>query len=743
MNAHKHVTVTVGDQELTFETGKIAKQASGSIVLKTGDTVILTTACASNEPMEGVDFLPLRVDYQERLSAAGKTPGGFIKRQGKPTERETLTCRLIDRPLRPLFPDGYYHDIQLISTVLSYDESRDPDVLSICANSAALMISDIPFNKAVGAVRVGMIDGKFVINPPFNKKGESDLDLVLAGTEDAVLMIEGYCDFLSEEQVIDAINTGHQEIKKICHAINDLVKIVGKEKNYSTIQTLSGEVKEKVASFSKSRLLELVQIADKKQREDGFNQLSKDVLEALLPEGQEVSYTKIEVQRAFKKLSSQIMRDQIIDSGKRCDGREFNEVRPISIEPSLLPRTHGSALFTRGETQAIAVCTLGGESMAQKFETLEGDDQNRFYLQYSFPPYSVGEVGRMGPPGRREVGHGKLAERSLELALPNKKDFPYTLRVESNITESNGSSSMASVCGGCIAMMDAGVPIKAPIAGIAMGLILDTDNADRTVILSDILGIEDALGDMDFKITGSKDGITAFQMDIKVEGITPELMKTALEQARLGRLHILSIMKEACPKHAELAKHAPRIVIMEVKQSKIATIIGPGGKNIRGIIDETGAQIDINQEGQVNIAAPNGISLEKAQEMIEALIAEAEVGKTYEGIVTKVANFGAFVEILPGKTALCPISEFAYEHIDDINTVVKEKQKLVVKVIGINDRGQIRASHKATLKRPPRTEGSSSKEPKQRAPRANPDEMNQPQKVPVQQREILKPPPIG
>ncbi|NGX61938.1 MAG: Polyribonucleotide nucleotidyltransferase [Chlamydiae bacterium] len=685
------------DKELIFETGKIAKQANGSVLLKMGETFLFASACGVLEPADEIDFLPLRVDYQEKFSSVGKTLGGFIKREGRPTEREILTCRLIDRPIRPMFEEGFFGEVQLLCYVWSYDGVNSPDAMAITAASAALVISDIPLIKPIAGIRVGRIGEQFVINPTVKEMEASTLDLMLAGTENAILMIEGYCDFLTENEVLEAIAFGHTAIQKICHALAEWQKEVGKEKNRNALNPLPEELLEEIDSMVGKDLSKAIRNPQKQEREEALNAIGERIRGHFTPSDREESrFSEIKVKMAFKKISAKYMREMVLTEGVRADGRSAKDVRFLDIEPALLPRTHGSCLFTRGETQTMAVCTLGGESMGQRYEDLDKDGLRRFYLQYFFPPFSVGEVGRAGPPGRREVGHGKLAERALQATLPTKEEFPYTIRLESNITESNGSSSMASVCGGCLAMMDAGVPIKRPVAGIAMGLILEKD---RVAILSDILGIEDALGDMDFKITGDENGITAFQMDIKVEGITLEIMKEALLQAKEGRVHILSKMLEILPKpRAEMSVYAPRIETIQVKPSKIAVIIGPGGKQIRAIVEESGAQIDINDDGVVSIASNNSESMAIARRIIEGLIAEVEVGKVYEGKITSVVNFGAFVEILPGKEGLCHISELSDTRVEDIFSYIKEGQKLTVKVLDINERGQLKLSRKATLK---------------------------------------------
>ncbi len=690
----KKITIDLDGSEVVFETGKIAKQANGSVLVHSNETTILATACASQTASEEVDFFPLRVDYQEKFSSVGKTVSGFIKREGRPTANDILVSRFIDRSIRPLFPDGYYNDVQILSYVLSYDGQTSADVLGICAASAALVISDIPFIKPIGAVRVGYINDQFVINPSKVDQIESKLDLVLAGSEDAILMIEGYCEFLTEEQIIDAIEYGHEAIKKICIGLNKWQKEVGKDKITTTISPISDELIEEINKLCFAKVQEAINISQKKLREQCLAEIKEELLNTLFKEDEKPKYLKRDVLLAFKDLSSSIMRKQILEEEKRIDGRKFDEIRKIDIETSILPRTHGSALFTRGETQAIAVCTLGGETMGQRYEDLHGEGTHRFYLQYFFPPFSVGEVGRAGPPGRREIGHGKLAERALIQSLPKQEDFPYVIRLESNITESNGSSSMASVCGGCLSLMDAGVPIKRPVAGIAMGLILEKD---KYQILSDILGTEDALGDMDFKVTGDDKGVTAFQMDIKVEGITPEIMKKALQQAKKGRGHILQKMMHICPEPKEkMSKYAPRILSLQIKPSQIGTVIGPGGKQIRAIIDETGVEIDITDDGKVNIISADEESMNQAKDIITGLTAEVEVGKTYKGKVSGIKQFGLFVEIF-GKEGLCHISEVSHTRINDLNEIFKLGDPLEVKVLDINDRGQIKLSHKALL----------------------------------------------
>lgn len=680
------------DKTLIFETGKIARQADGAVLVKMNETWVFSSACAASLS-EAVDFLPFRVDYQEKFSSAGKTSGGFLKREGRPSEKEILVSRLIDRSLRPSFPNRLMQDIQILSYVWSYDGKTLPDPLAICGASAALAISEVPQNCIVAGVRVGLVGGKWVINPTKDELDASKLDLVMAGTASAVLMIEGHCDFLTEEQVLEAISFGQVYIAKICNAIEAWQKAIGKEKQFSAVLDLPEDVQNVVSDFIREKFAKALSLRNKEALEQASKELEEAVVTNLVQE--EGDFSLLNVKAAFKNAKSNQMRALIKDLGIRVDGRNTTEIRPISIEPSFLPRTHGSCLFTRGETQSMAVCTLGGENMAQRFEDLNGDGAARFYLQYFFPPFSVGEVGRIGSPGRREIGHGKLAEKALSHVLPETSRFPYTIRVESNITESNGSSSMASVCGGCLALMDAGVPIKAPVAGIAMGLILDQDQA---IILSDISGIEDHLGDMDFKVAGTVDGITAFQMDIKVEGITHQVMEQALAQAKQGRSHILNLMMQvmSSPKGA-ISKYAPRIETMQINTSKIATVIGPGGKQIRQIIERSGAQVDINDNGIISIAASTQESINKAKELIEGLTGEVEVGKIYNGRVTSITTFGAFVEVLPGKEGLCHISELSKQKVENTADVVKEGDMLAVKLLSINEKGQLKLSHKATL----------------------------------------------
>ncbi len=740
------LSITIAGREMTFETGKIARQAGGSVLVRCGETIVMSTACAAATGSDEIDFLPLRVDYTERFSAAGKTLGGFIKREGRPKEREILTSRLIDRPLRPMFEEGYYNETQVLNYVLSYDGEHSPEPLALCAASAALVLSEIPLKKPVAGVRVGMIDDNFIINPTVSEQKESKLDLLIAGTEDAILMIEGFCDFLTEEQVLEAVNEGHNAIRAICEKLADWQKVHGKPKMRDVFRIPPQELFEAIETYSAGRIDEHVRIKQKAVRDESIAAVKEDVMSKLFPEGEEPKFNRVDANIAFKKFQASKMREMILSEKVRADGRKPNEIRPIDIELDLLPRTHGSTLFTRGETQAIAVCTLGGGNMAQRFEHLEEEGEQHFYLQYSFPPFSVGEVGRAGPPGRREVGHGKLAERALVPTVPSREEFPYTIRVESNITESNGSSSMASICGGCLALMRAGVPVKRPVSGIAMGLILEDD---RYAVLSDILGMEDALGDMDFKIAGDKDGITAFQLDIKIEGITPKLMQVALLQAKEGRIHILNKMLDACPSASEnLSKHAPRIETMKVQASQIGTIIGPGGKMIRQITEESGAEINIDDDGVVSITCTNAEGMEKAKDMVFNLTAEPEVGETYTGKITSVKDFGIFVQIY-SQEGMCHVSELAYERIDDVNAHYKIGDEIEVKYVEKTDRG-IRLSRKALLPKPegyveperkPRS-GGGGRDRNDRPRRSGGDRPRRDDKKPADKPQLIAPPPL-
>ena len=649
-----------GGKSLAFETGKLAKQAHGSVVVRIGESVVLATAVANPDPREGIDFFPLTVDYREYTYAGGRIPGGFIKREGRPSEREILTSRQIDRPIRPLFPDGFKCETQVIAFVLSADTENDPDVAGINGASAALTISDIPFNGPIGAVRVGLVSGQFIINPTYSEMRDSLLNIMVVGTADGIVMIESGAKEVKEETVVDAIEFGHTEIKKICAAINDLRAKAGKPKRKVTPpefdETYYGKLRAKVGN-------ELAEGLDteKHPKAESYN-LVRDLkkrLQAEIPKDDEEAQAKLKAY--YEILRERIFREQVINNKRRPDGRPFDKVRDIWVEVGVLPRTHGSAIFTRGETQALVTTTLGTSDDKQRLETFEGEAKKRFLLHYNFPPFSVGEVQFLRGAGRREIGHGALAERAISAMLPTEENWPYTMRVVSDILESNGSSSMATVCGASLSLMDAGVPLRSPVAGVAMGLVKEGNDY---AILTDIAGAEDHYGDMDFKVAGTKDGITALQMDIKVGGITAQIMREALAQAQRGRLHILEKMSEGITEHREkVSAYAPRIYTLQIPVDKIRDVIGPGGKMIRSIIEQTGVKIDVEDTGKVNVASNDEASANKALQIIRDLTATAEVGKNYLGSVTRLADFGAFVEIIPGTDGLLHISEVA-EHRD-------------------------------------------------------------------------------
>jgi polyribonucleotide nucleotidyltransferase len=686
--------LTVGQNTLRFETGKLAKQAGGSVVVRFGDSVVLVTACRAASAREGIDFLPLTVDYREYTYASGRIPGGFFKREGKPAEKEVLTSRCIDRPIRPLFPSGWRYETQIIALVLSADQENDTDVLAITGASVALALSEIPFEKTIAAVRIGLVDGAFIVNPTFQQRKESKLDLVVAGSKDGVVMVEAGAKEVTEAQAVEALDTAHAAIKQIVATIDDLAKEAGKKKLQVAKREIGHDFYREVEEKVLVPLTEAMRIRGKLENYDRVDEALKDLV-ASLPEG-EVE-RKLEAKQIFKELKEKVLREEVLTHGVRLDGRKFDEVRPIWIETGVLPRTHGSAVFTRGETQALVTCTLGTADDAQKIESFEGETWKSFMLHYNFPPFSVGEVGFMRGPGRREVGHGALAERSLVPMMPAEDQFPYTVRIVSDILESNGSSSMASVCGGSLAMMDAGVPIKNAVAGIAMGLVMD-EKSGKYAVLSDIAGAEDHYGDMDFKVAGTAAGITALQMDIKVGGITTEVMRKALEQARRGRLHILDKMKEAigAPRQ-NISLFAPRIVTIRIPVDKIRDVIGPGGKMIRSIIERTGVKIDVEDDGRVNVASADGASAQKAISIIQELTATPELNKTYMGKVQRITDFGAFVEIMPGTDGLLHVSEIANHRVKDVRDELKEGEQLLVKVINIDPTGKIRLSRKALL----------------------------------------------
>ena len=690
----ERLSVRVGSKDLTFETGRIAKQAHGAVFVTQGDTAVLTAVGVEPEPRPGKDFFPMTVEYREKSAAAGRIPGNFFRRETRPGERETLVCRMTDRPIRPLFPKGFQNETQVFSTVFSADCVNDPDVMSMNGVSAALSISCIPFNGPIGAVRVALIDGQLVVNPGMDEMDESTLDIVMAGTKEAITMVEGRAVELSEDQMLEALEFGHGYVQQICDAIDEFKARAGVEKMPFDEPTLDPEVVADVEALACDRLGEVLFIPEKQQRADAHDALKDEVLEKLAEKYGEERFEgcRADVKDAFKAAAKRIMRMRVIDTSVRVDGRALNEVRAITIEVGVLPRTHGSALFTRGETQALVSTTLGTRRDEQRCDLLSGEEFQRFMLHYNFPPYSVGEVRRIMGPGRREIGHGKLAERALECVIPNSEgdEFPYTVRVLSDITESNGSSSMASVCGGSLSLMDAGVPIKSPVAGIAMGLIKEGDEAR---VLSDILGAEDHLGDMDFKICGTRDGITAFQMDCKIAGVSGDLMKQALLQAREGRLHILDKMAEAIAEpRAEISQYAPRITTIHIPVDKIREIIGPGGKVIREIQAKSGADIDIEDDGTINVAAVDGESAEAAIEMIRAITAEPEVGQLYKGTVTRIMPFGAFVAVMGNKEGLVHISEMALGHVREVEDVMNVGDEVDVKVVEIDSMGRVNLS---------------------------------------------------
>ena len=681
--------VEINGKKIILETGKIARQADGAVVVTCGETVVLATVVGAKKVNPEVDYFPLSVNYQEKYYAAGKIPGGYFKREARPTESETLISRLIDRPIRPLFPDEFKNEVQLLPTVISYDKENEADILSIIASSAALAISGLPFLGPVGASRVGFIDGKYILNPSKGDLEKSKLDLVVAGTKDAVLMVESEANGLTEEEMLNAVKFGHEKFVPIIKIIEELVKECGKPTWEIEKKDLS-EVKKKLEKEFTKKLEKAFSIKDKKERSDLISEITEKAKE--LYEGDE-NISELDVNYELKNLEKRIVRTNILKNKSRIDGRGLSDVRPIMCEVGILPRTHGSALFTRGETQAIVTTTLGTSDDEQRIETLDGLVRERFMLHYNFPPFSVGETGRIGT-GRREIGHGKLAWRAIKSSLPSKESFPYTFRIVSDITESNGSSSMATVCGTSLSLMDAGVPMKTPVAGIAMGLIKEGD--DFTV-LTDILGDEDHLGDMDFKVAGTKDGITSLQMDIKITGITFEIMEQALKQAKDGRLHILGEMNKALDKSREgVGKHTPKMEKITVDKKDIATVIGKGGATIREIVEKSGAKVDVNDEGVVTVAAPDEESRNKAMQFIKDLTAKAEINKIYNGKVIKIMEFGAFVNFLGKQDGLVHISELANKRVAKVTDVVKEGDQVKVKVIGF-DRGKVKLSIKAAV----------------------------------------------
>lgn len=689
----RSLTTTLGGRQLTIEVGKLAKQAHGSATVRCGDTVILATATASSKPKEDQDFLPLTVDYIEKTFAAGKIPGGFFKREGRPSELEVLTGRFIDRPMRPLFPDGYWNETQVIVTVLSADNENEPDVLAIIGASAALHISQIPFLGPIAGVCVGRVDGKFVINPPPEQMERSDLDLIVAGSKDAVVMVEGGAKEIPEKDLVEAIMFAHREMQPVLELQEELKKLVGAVK-WEVKPTPAGEMTSQISNILGGRLRDALTVQTKRERHAAVDSLREEVVLKLADPENPSTASKIET--AFGELERKIVRDMILSEKRRVDGRGPKEIRPITCEVALLPRTHGSALFTRGETQALVVTTLGTKEDQQLIDNIMKEYYKRFMLHYNFPPFSVGEVKFLRSPGRREIGHGALAERALNLVLPSDEEFPYTIRTVSEILESNGSSSMATVCGGTLSLMDAGVPIKSPVSGIAMGLVKEDG---KYVVLSDILGDEDYLGDMDFKVAGTAKGITAIQMDVKIGGINEAILSEALGQAREGRLAILEKMLQTLPEsRKEISQYAPKIVILKIPKDKIGALIGPGGKNIRAITEATGAKIDVDEDGTVHIAAVESEAGEMALRMVKASTAVPEVGKYYRGKVQKIMEFGAFVEILPGIDGLVHVSQLDTKHVRYVEDVLHEGDEVVVKVLEIDERtGKVRLSRKDAI----------------------------------------------
>ncbi len=686
----ERVEVDLGGRSLIVETGKVAKQSHGATTVRSGDTIILASVVEAKDVDLEQDFLPLFVDYREKAYAAGKIPGGFFKREGRPSEKEIVSARLIDRCLRPLFPEGYFNEVQVMVMVLSSDQENDADVLGLVGASAALGISPIPFYERVGAVRVGRVNGRFIANPLFSELDESDMSLVVAGTRDSINMVEGSCQEVSEEDILAALEFGHEKVKMIVEIQEQLLKSCGKPKRQVEPPPKNPELVDAVTNLAFERIKEADRSPDKTERENKLDELLDSVMLELQEKFPE---SESQIKAILQELEKQDMREMILTEGKRVDGRDIHQIRPISCEVGVLPRTHGSAIFTRGQTQCLAVATLGTKIDEQRVDDLEGESSKSYMLHYNFPPFSVGEIRPIRGPGRREIGHGVLAERAIQPVVPKEEVFPYTIRLVSDILESNGSSSMATVCGGTLSLMDAGVPIKAPVAGVALGLIKD---GEKVAILSDILGVEDHLGDMDFKVTGTREGITAFQMDLKMAGIDLSLLSQALKRAKEGRLHVLDIMEQTIAKpRPQLSAYAPRIIILKVKPDKIGEIIGPGGKVIRGIIEQSGAKIDIEDDGSIFIASVDQKAGELAQELILKLTEEPEMGKEYVGKVKRVTSFGAFVEILPGQDGLVHISELDTRRVNRVEDILNVGDEVKVKIIGIDVDGKIRLSRKA------------------------------------------------
>jgi polyribonucleotide nucleotidyltransferase len=686
--------LSLGSQTLSIETGRLAKQADGAVIVRLGDTMVLVSACHASSVREGIDFLPLTVDYRENTYASGRIPGGFFKREGKATEKETLTCRVIDRPVRPLFPAGWAYETQIIASVISADTDNDGDVLALTGASAALALSEMPFEKTIAGVRIGLVEGQFIVNPTWSQRKVSRLDIVVAGSKDGIVMVEAGASEVSEDEVVQALETAQAAINQICDMIDALAKDAGRKKLPKPVVKVDEQLAAHVESTGYAALGEAMRIKGKIANYGTVARLEKEIV-ANLPA--ELAERKSAVKGIFADLQEKTLRDSILNKGVRLDGRKFDEIRTITIENTVLPRVHGSCVFTRGETQALVTVTLGTADDQQKVEMVDGETWKRFMLHYNFPPFSVGEVKPMRGPGRREIGHGALAERALAPMMPAEADFAYTVRVVSDILESNGSSSMASVCGGSMAMMDAGVPIKAAVAGVAMGLIMD-EATGKYAVLSDIAGAEDHYGDMDFKVTGTASGITALQMDIKVSGISADVMRAALTQAKAGRLHILGIMNEALSAtRTNMSAYAPRIITIKIPVDKIRDVIGPGGKMIRSIIEKTGVKIDVEDSGQVNVASADEAAALKAIGMIQELTQTAELDKTYLGKVQRITDFGAFIEIMPGTDGLLHVSEIAHYRVKDVRDELKEGQQVLVKVINVDPTGKIRLSRKALI----------------------------------------------
>jgi polyribonucleotide nucleotidyltransferase len=688
----KKIELDFHGRPLTIEVGRVAKQADGAAWVRYGETVVLVTAVAVREVKLDTDFFPLTVDYQEKTFAAGKIPGGFFKREGRPSEKEILTCRLIDRSIRPLFADGLRCETQVIATVLSADRENDPDVVAMLGASAALHVSDIPFNGPLAGVRIGRIDGKWVVNPTQSQLQESDTDIFLSGSKDAIVMVEGSATMVPEDEILEALFAGHEAIQPLLEIQEQLRRELGKVKRQVPLAELDAGVVRRIDELALAKLQQAIEIPEKMER---YKRLAEVKSEVVTQAAAEFPGKEKQIKAAFDELKRKCFRGLVIQRERRIDGRGLKDIRPITCEVEVLPRTHGSALFTRGETQALVVATLGTASDEQRVDALLGEHYKKFMLHYNFPPFSVGEAKFLRGPGRREIGHGNLAERALVPVLPNEDSFPYTIRIVSEILESNGSTSMATVCGGSLALMDAGVPVLAPVAGIAMGLIKE---GEHVRVLSDILGDEDHLGDMDFKVAGTPEGITSLQMDIKISGVNRDIMRQALHQAREGRLHILGIMNEMlATARTAVSGHAPRIITLKVKPEKIREIIGPGGKVIRGIIEATGVKIDVEDDGTVTIASSDEVAARKAIEMVQRIAAEAEIGKIYKGTVRKIVEFGAFVEILPGTDGLVHISQLAPERVRKVTDVLKEGDEVMVKVLEIDRQGKIRLSRKDAL----------------------------------------------